>query len=79
MEAPDSAGNEVSERAKRSTTTDPVNGGGNTQSGVNGGATNTGTGTNVNVINSPATAAEKDRGTINTLLDKLSSIIKTLR
>jgi hypothetical protein len=79
MEAPDSASNKASERTKRSTETDPVNGGSNTSNGVNGGATNTGGGTNVNVITSQPNGGERDKGTINTLLDKLTSLIKTLR
>lgn len=37
-------------------------GGGNTSNGVNGGATNTGSGTNVNVITSPANGGEKRKG-----------------
>ncbi|GFF52875.1 hypothetical protein IFM58399_09437 [Aspergillus lentulus] len=79
MEAPDSASTKASERTKRSTETDPVNGGGNTSNGVNGGATNTGGGTNVNVITSPANGGDRDKGALNTLLDKVTSIIKSLR
>jgi hypothetical protein len=56
-----------------------VTGGGNSQNGVNGGATNTGSGTNVNVNTGAANGDEKDKGLVDTLLGKLGSIVKTLR
>ncbi|KAF7114576.1 hypothetical protein CNMCM5793_009221 [Aspergillus hiratsukae] len=75
----DSTSSKVSESTKRSTTTEPATGGGSTNNGVNGGATNTGSGTNVNVNTGAANGAEKDKGVVDTLLGKLTSIIKTLR
>lgn len=57
-----SANNNVSAHTKRPTEPTRSVGGGNTSNGVNGGATNTGSGTNVNVITSPANGGEKRKG-----------------